>query len=261
MGVFDKPADKMIFKALDAEKDIVEQGYNEQSYDVVIASLVLHATKNLEATLANTRRLLKPGGYLIMLEITNNDVLRVGFAMSGLPGWWLGKQEGRCFSPCVSSMEWHDALLKSGFSGIDTMTPEVDVLCRPLSVIVSQAVDEHMTVIRQPFLHPDAFRTPNVADDGSLVVIGGSSLTTSMLIDEMLQILSPFGLSVIRFSHLGEVDASLISPAALIVSVTGLDRRVFQDFTSEVVVGLKSVFEYHQRTVLWITRGSRADEP
>ncbi|KAK7716313.1 putative PKS/NRPS-like protein biosynthetic cluster [Diaporthe eres] len=77
-----------------------------------------------------------------MMAITNNDVLRVGFAMSGLPGWWLGKEEGRRFSPCVSSMEWHDALLKTGFSGIDTLTPEVDVLCRPLSVIVSQAVDE-----------------------------------------------------------------------------------------------------------------------
>lgn len=261
MGVFDKSAEKMIFKALDAEKDIIEQGYKEHSYDVVIASLVLHATKNLELTLANTRRLLKPGGYLIMLEITNNDVLRVGFAMSGLPGWWLGKQEGRCFSPCVSSREWHDALLKTGFSGIDTLTPEVDVLCRPLSVIVSQAVDEHVALIRQPLLHPDGFRAPNVADDGSLVIIGGSSLTTSVLIDEILQLLPPFELSVIRFSDLGEVDASLISSAALILSVTELDRPIFQDFAEEAMAGLKSVFDYHQRTILWITKGCRADEP
>lgn len=261
MDVFDKSAEKMIFKALDAERDIVEQGYKEHSYDVVVASLVLHATKNLEATLANTRRLLKPGGYLVMLEITNNDVLRVGFAMSGLPGWWLGKDEGRRFSPCVSSREWHDALLKTGFSGIDTLTPEVDVLCRPLSVIVSQAVDEHVALIRQPLLHPDGFRTPDVADDGSLVIIGGSSLTTSVLIEEILQVLSPFDLSVTRFADLGEVDASVISPAALVLSVTELDRPIFQDFTKETMAGLKSVFDYHPRTILWITKGCQADEP
>lgn len=196
-----------------------------------------------------------------MLEITNNDVLRVGFAMSGLPGWWLGKEEGRRFSPCVSSMEWHDALLKTGFSGIDTLTPEVDVLCRPLSVIVSQAVDEQMALIRQPLLHPDGFRSPDVADDGSLVIIGGSSLTASVLIDETLQLIQPFDLSVTRFADLGEVDASLISPAALVLSVTELDRPIFQDIAEETMEGLKTVFDYHQRTILWITRGCRADEP
>jgi hybrid polyketide synthase / nonribosomal peptide synthetase ACE1 len=40
----------MIFKTLDIEKDIFEQGYEEHSYDLIIGSMVLHATNNLQKT-------------------------------------------------------------------------------------------------------------------------------------------------------------------------------------------------------------------
>ncbi len=83
--VFASYEQKMIFKALNIEKDIVEQAYQEHSYDLVIESMMLHATTNLRRTLENTRRLLRSGGYLIILEITNNDVIRVGFCMNGHP--------------------------------------------------------------------------------------------------------------------------------------------------------------------------------
>ncbi|KAL8787510.1 MAG: hypothetical protein Q9213_002168 [Squamulea squamosa] len=49
--VFVDQAGKMIFKALDVEKEIDEQGYVEHSYDLVIGSLVLHATRDLRKTL------------------------------------------------------------------------------------------------------------------------------------------------------------------------------------------------------------------
>ncbi|KAK3938597.1 S-adenosyl-L-methionine-dependent methyltransferase [Diplogelasinospora grovesii] len=113
----------MIFKPLDCEKDVLAQGYEEHSYDLVVASLVLHATTNLRRTLTNARRLLKPGGYLVMQEVTNNHLTRTGFLMSATPGWWLGKDDGRKLSPCVSELEWHKLLLECGFSGVDTATP------------------------------------------------------------------------------------------------------------------------------------------
>jgi hybrid polyketide synthase/nonribosomal peptide synthetase ACE1 len=78
--------ENMISKSLHIEKDIVEQEYKENSYDLVIESMMLHATTDLRRTLENTRRLLRPGGYLVILKIMNNDVIRVGFCMSGHPG-------------------------------------------------------------------------------------------------------------------------------------------------------------------------------
>jgi hybrid polyketide synthase/nonribosomal peptide synthetase ACE1 len=256
--VFAKMAGKMVFKALDIEKDVMEQGYAEHSYDLIIGSLVLHATKSLDKTMKETRRLLKPGGYLVLLEMTSNDVLRVGFAMSGLPGWWLGAGDGRQYSPCVSSAKWHEILLGAGFSGVDTITPEVDTLPRPFSVIVSQAVDQRVNVIREPLSHPDRLD----ADHGNkeLVIIGGRSLTTVILISSLLDLIQGFGFNITRLCSLQELEGLAISPTALVLNLAELDQPIFENLTRETMKGTQSLVDY-QRTILWITQGCRADQP
>jgi hybrid polyketide synthase / nonribosomal peptide synthetase ACE1 len=247
----------MIFKALDIEKDIIEQGYKENSYDLVIGSLVLHATTDLQKTLENTRRLLKPGGYLIILEITNNDVVRVGFSMSGLPGWWLGQNDGRKLSPCVSSAEWESLLLKSGFSAIDSLTPDHDMLPRPMSVIVSQAIDERISILREPLQHPEARIG---IDQWDLVIIGGETRSTITLIDKILPQLEPWDIPVTCIQSLDDIESSSISPTSVVLSLTELDKPIFKDLSDETMKGLKTLFE-SQKTVLWVTQGCRADEP
>ena len=48
------------YKVLDVERDPAAQGLLEASYDVVLAFQVLHATADLDAVLANCRKMLKP---------------------------------------------------------------------------------------------------------------------------------------------------------------------------------------------------------
>lgn len=74
--IFKEHTGKMVYKTYDAEKAPSQQGYTERTYDLVIASNVLHATHSLETTLSNARKLLKPGGYLVMLEVTDVQPLR-----------------------------------------------------------------------------------------------------------------------------------------------------------------------------------------
>lgn len=119
--VFKACESKIIYKTLDIEKDVINQGYEEHSYDLIIASLVLHATRKLDETLSNVRRLLKPGGYLLLLEITDNEQMRFGFIFGGLPGWWLGHEDGRPLSPCIEVPKWDSLLKAHGFSGVDSM--------------------------------------------------------------------------------------------------------------------------------------------
>ncbi|KAK1911256.1 hypothetical protein P3342_012555 [Pyrenophora teres f. teres] len=64
----------MKYQVLDVGKDPMSQGFHPQSYDVIIASMVLHVTKDLVQTMQNIRRLLKPGGYLLIQEGFTNDV-------------------------------------------------------------------------------------------------------------------------------------------------------------------------------------------
>jgi len=131
---------KMIFKSFDVERTPASQGFEEHTYDMIIASNVLHATKSLQTTLENTRRLLKPGGYLLMLEITNNGPIRFASMTSGLPGWWVGIDDGRVYTPTVSAPVWDRVLKSSGFSGTDTTIADRDGLVWPFSVISTQAV-------------------------------------------------------------------------------------------------------------------------
>lgn len=93
----------MNFKVLDIEKDIEMQGFAEGSFDIIIASLVLHATRDLGQMLRNVRRLLKPGGYLLLLEIAENDQMRFGLLFGDLQGRWLGYDDGRALSPCIGT--------------------------------------------------------------------------------------------------------------------------------------------------------------
>ncbi|KIW56108.1 hypothetical protein PV05_04791 [Exophiala xenobiotica] len=124
-GFFEAAAEKfapwvsyMQFQKLDVEQDPTEQGYEAGSYDVVIASNVLHATKSMDETIAHVTTLLKPGGKLILYEITN-PLQRVCMIFGSLPGWFAGADEGRRLSPCLTEKQWTDLLQRHSFSGID----------------------------------------------------------------------------------------------------------------------------------------------
>ncbi|KAJ5656202.1 hypothetical protein N7507_008152 [Penicillium longicatenatum] len=255
--VFDALGSKMIFGILDCEKDIAAQEYEEHSYDLVVASLVLHATSDLRRTLTNARKLLKPGGYLVFMEIPNNEVTRAGFVFSATPGWWLGQADGRKLSPCVSTLEWHQLLLECGFSGVDTATPEHDVFPFTLTVMVSQAIDDRVSLLREPL---SSFRMPD-AVEWDLVLVGGQTLGTSQLIDQITRLVQPFGVKYTVFKTLGDmVGAAIAAPNSAILCLTELDEPVFRALSERTLKGMQRLFET-QGTVLWVTQGGRSEEP
>ncbi|KAI1273287.1 hypothetical protein F5Y07DRAFT_391401 [Xylaria sp. FL0933] len=129
------------YKRLDIESDVVEQGFDPESYDVVLAVNVLHATKNIKKTLENCRRLLKPGGSLVLGENTNpNDISSFIFGI--LPGWWVA-EDGREDGPLLSQAEWDVVLKEAGFSTANIRLPDTDdVNSHRMSVLVSSRHEE-----------------------------------------------------------------------------------------------------------------------
>lgn len=108
----------MEFRRLDIEGDLEGQGFDQGSYDVIVASLVLHATESLHKTMANVRKLLKPGGKLLLIE-TTTDSLELHLIFGTLPGWWLSKEPDRKRSPNVSLRTWDRILRDTGFGGVE----------------------------------------------------------------------------------------------------------------------------------------------
>lgn len=81
--------DRINYKKLDIEANPVDQNFETGSYDLVLACQALHATRSMENTMTNVRKLLKPNGKLILVE-TTHDALDVFVIFGVLPGWWLG---------------------------------------------------------------------------------------------------------------------------------------------------------------------------
>ncbi|KAL9112718.1 MAG: hypothetical protein Q9227_003021 [Pyrenula ochraceoflavens] len=110
---------RMSFSLLNIEQDLASQDFAEESFDIVIASNVLHATSDLKRTLQNTRQLLKPGGKLILYELVDPSWLFPCFVSGLLPGWWLSTEKERTWTPLLTAPRWHAYLSETGFAGID----------------------------------------------------------------------------------------------------------------------------------------------
>jgi hybrid polyketide synthase/nonribosomal peptide synthetase ACE1 len=256
--VFSSSADKMIFKTLNAENDIASQGFEAHSYDLVIASLVLHATVDLNRTLSNIRQLLKPGGYLIMTEVSNNDVSRIGFMMCAMPGWWLGQNEGRTLSPCIPTSQWHDLLLRNGFNGVDSATPDLPGMPFPLAVIVSRAVDERMELL----LESASRQSLRAVVDGGceVVLVGGRTRMTASLVEESVQILEEAGISHTVFKSLADVDHPKSTGKSTALVLEEFDRPVSDTLPAESLRGLKELCST-QKTILRVGPIKNSREP
>ncbi|KAF7166605.1 hypothetical protein CNMCM5623_000200 [Aspergillus felis] len=108
----------LTFKVLNIEDDPASQGFEEHTYDLIIAANVIHATARLTNTLSNVRKLLKPGGVFGLVELTRLTPF-YNLAFGPLSGWWAGVDEGRTESPLQSPQQWNNLLKQTGFSGVD----------------------------------------------------------------------------------------------------------------------------------------------
>ena len=107
------------YAVLDITQDPTAQGFAAGTYDLIIASNVLHATPCLKETLTNCRTLLHPQGRLFLQEICSESKW-VNYIMGVLPGWWLGAADGRLDEPYVGRERWDKELRSAGFDGVDT---------------------------------------------------------------------------------------------------------------------------------------------
>uniref|UniRef100_A0A093ULT3 Lovastatin nonaketide synthase n=1 Tax=Talaromyces marneffei PM1 TaxID=1077442 RepID=A0A093ULT3_TALMA len=249
---------KFMYKTLDIEGEPTDQGFTERRYDLIVASNVLHATKFLEKTLKNVRKLLRPGGYLVLLEITDNDPVRQSFFFGSLPGWWVGEEDGRVYSPLLSQHGWDAALRKSGFSGIESTTPESGMFMVPLSVILSQAVDSQIELIRQP-LDPEHSNLDSVKLP-KLLVLADQGATVAPVQAEVLSALAPFSSEVEVITRIEDLQESNFGPRQLVLSLMELDTNIFDPFTPERWRAIQLLTE-KSSNILWVTRGGAGENP
>jgi malonyl CoA-acyl carrier protein transacylase/SAM-dependent methyltransferase/NAD(P)-dependent dehydrogenase (short-subunit alcohol dehydrogenase family)/acyl carrier protein len=247
---FKQYADKMIFKVFDMDKEPSEQGYQHESFEVIIAANVLHASADVKGVLARIRPLLRSGGYLVCIELSVNRQLKNTVIMGGLLGWWLRHETERTWSPALSEKEWDTCLQQTGFSGIDSITPMSDDLLCPYRVFCTQAVDVQVWDLRNPL----ALR--HLQSRNRLMIIVGRPFENLSLVDDIADLLKPYFLEKVWVKTLEEVGELTNIPYA-VLSLVELGEPVFQSMNSKKWAALQKLFK-QATDVLWVTTGVKS---
>ncbi|KFA71222.1 hypothetical protein S40288_03866 [Stachybotrys chartarum IBT 40288] len=269
---------RVLFKALDIQSDPVLQGFCPGSYDVIIASFVLHATSSLSRTLINTRKLLRPGGFLVVGE-TSEDSEPFNFIFGPLAGWWLGRgDEGRSSLPHVSAEAWDRLLRSCGFSGIRRITDRSPITWEStygVCLFVSQAFDDQYRFLAMPLSSPQPLHLNSTGHEVSsssrtlihnLTLLGGLTPRVSHLVKDLQCILHPFCGAISCVSSITNVDYDSLTSdrdrngPATILSLVDLDKPSFRGMMEKEFVALKRIFQ-EAKILLWVTTGRRDVDP
>ncbi|THC92302.1 hypothetical protein EYZ11_008222 [Aspergillus tanneri] len=229
---------RVTVSALDRSRDVEEQEFPASYSDLVIGSLVLD-DHSIEDTLRTARRLLRPGGSLFLQTVGEASRFDLYYDIAqSLP---------------LSIPQWHHLLQQCGFSGIDAFYQSS--AANPLSIVLTQATDESVALLRQPLLS-----TSNDLQIPELVVVGGASLFTVKLIDDLMVFLSPRTARVTLRESIADVHKRPLPPMSTVICLSDLDNPVFSDLHPETWTGLKSLFDCSQN-LLWLLGGARGQQP
>ncbi|KAF2736977.1 hypothetical protein EJ04DRAFT_595149 [Polyplosphaeria fusca] len=234
----------MTFEVLDLEQDPLGQGYEPESFELIFASLVLHATSSIHRSLTHLKMLLKPGGRLIIIEITNTESFSAGFVFGLLPGWWLhtsgdSDREGR-LSPCLNKDEWDSLLLRSGFTGVDhVFWDNIDEGHRHLSLLVSTR--EHVK------------HSPANNDLVAATVIAGHGVVEAH-VQMCEQQLATLGVAATRQDHSTSASATEVS-FDLCIIIDGPTHPILEDLDRGGFDRIRDTV-LNASKVLWISQKS-----
>jgi acyl transferase domain-containing protein/NADPH:quinone reductase-like Zn-dependent oxidoreductase/SAM-dependent methyltransferase/NADP-dependent 3-hydroxy acid dehydrogenase YdfG/acyl carrier protein len=144
-----KWSDNISFAKLDIEQDTAGQGFENGSFDVIVASNVLHVSTSIDGALSRIKRLLKPGGRLALIETVKN-VPFYNTCLGTLPGWWAGCDDGRPDGPFLSVAEWDAAFVRNGLGGVAVSARDFDNTAHRCAFLVSQPLDEKKSSVKPP---------------------------------------------------------------------------------------------------------------
>lgn len=146
------------YQLFDIDSAPAAQGLQPQSFDLILASNVLHAAADLQATMAHVRDLLKPSGVLVMYEIVRETL--IGEITTGLLLPVVRDTGLRGIQPFMDEAQWHGLLDGLGFDAQASL-PEAGCPASALGerVIVARRAPQGLPLAAPPVapaMDPDA---------------------------------------------------------------------------------------------------------
>ncbi|KAJ9489893.1 hypothetical protein VN97_g3381 [Penicillium thymicola] len=236
---FHQEAGRMKFKLLDIEQDPEKQEFECGTYDIVVASMVIHATSNIKDALGNARKLLKPGGKLMLYEMVGPGV-RSTFTFGLLERFWPNSVADSRPGPCFDERQWDELLLQTGFSGLDLLLPEVDgTISHEFGLIVSTAAEEP----------PAAYPVPEIE-----IVYDVAESGQQELAQFLVKYCQSNKLAPVRSSSVQEAMEYTSENPLLRIFLLELHIPILSEIQSELFQQLRSLLSSTSQA-LWINQG------
>ncbi|GAB1210492.1 hypothetical protein APSETT445_009286 [Aspergillus pseudonomiae] len=211
------------FQLLDIAVEPSEQGFQSQSYDVVIASNVLGAIADLSGALQNVKSLMAPGGYLVIQEF--DSMIANSLCITGLlPDWWDGN--GEFYAPSVSPASWNTELHKAGLKEVVGDMPLRSTSLPATTTLVASVADQE----RQ---------------GGSVVILGPQDNAWAQ---EVACALRNSGHTV----NWGTLNGQ-VSPTDTVISLLDLNGPFFKGMDENSLSEFKGLVGSSER-ILWVTK-------
>jgi hybrid polyketide synthase/nonribosomal peptide synthetase ACE1 len=237
---------KVSFHLLDTERSLNNQDNSDELYDLMIVVLGFQLDQDETTTLSKYKKLLRPGGFLLLHRIVHTDLIQLNMLLAP------------SMSYPIMSQRHPDAAFRKQLESIgfkETLSMERSGPLDPVEVSLLQVFDEQTSFLREP-LHP---ASPCLGRK-TLTIIGRGDLC-----EQILVLVKKHYDTVHHLSNLGDVVCADLPLQGTVLSVLGsqnvLDEcSIFENITATTLVAIQKIFKY-SKVVLWTTIGAGCDIP
>jgi pyochelin synthetase len=146
----------------DIDKTPASQGHQPHSFDLVVAANVLHNATDINAALRRISELLRPGGYLLMLEGTRSNPWQWSTISFLEAVTAYADERAESDVPIISPQAWSGALTRSRFEAVHVFPAPDDAAADELAAYLD-AMPQHVIAAQGP-ASVSRFRPEELAD-------------------------------------------------------------------------------------------------
>jgi pyochelin synthetase len=176
------------FASFNPNQDYRSQGFQPNSYDLVVASNVLHRTRDVDEALRQVRELLAPCGWLLLLELSRSSlvflaVLEPLLAIAAGTEEFTDQRRGDD-NPFLAPAPWREAIARAGGETVICLPDDNEVIGQPdVRVIVARFKQDRARVTPDELSRFLTGRLPYYMVSSQIQVLDVLPLTANAKVD------------------------------------------------------------------------------
>ncbi|KAI0131506.1 ketoacyl-synt-domain-containing protein [Daldinia grandis] len=234
---------KLIRSSLDFAGDLKAQLGLDNVYDLVLLSASELENEHALEMLKNVRAVMRPGGFLIVVQIPKSQV------KYRLPQTSKGRDNR---VEVQTPPQWPDALDTYGFIQVANHCNQS--YYAGYSIMVRQLTSLELELVKEPT------RTEGSIVADHLLIIGGNGPSSTPIAKTLAQRLLPLCNKVSFRATFDNVDSDVTGGCTAAIVLTDLDKSLMSNMTQRTLDRLRELLKPNMK-VMWLTFNARFGNP